>query len=159
MCVNKIQEIVWTACIQRKSWTALNFYVERISSLGDHPNLPMIFGVVTKSLPFCLVTQFHGVKETSLTLHQAANTNMLTPTSCISIFKKICVALSQVHLKGYLHNDLKANNVVLERARVSDDFQPSCHRFREKRDCIFSSGLRECQWPRTQHEALFGSRG
>ena len=84
----------------------------------------MIFGVVTKSLPFCLVTQFHGVKETSLTLHQAANTNMLTPTSCISIFKKICVALSQVHLKGYLHNDLKANNVVLERARVSDEFNP-----------------------------------
>lgn len=95
-----------------------------ISSLGDHPNLPMIFGVVTKSLPFCLVTQFHGVKEASLTLHQAANTNMLTPTSCMSIFKKICFALSQVHLKGYLHNDLKANNVVLERARASDEFNP-----------------------------------
>ena len=95
-----------------------------LSSLGDHPNLPMIFGVVTKSLPFCLVTQFHGVKEASLTLHQAANTNMLTPTSCMSIFKKICFALSQVHLKGYLHNDLKANNVVLERARVSDEFNP-----------------------------------
>ena len=33
------------------------------SALGDHPNLPMIFGVVTKSLPLCLVTQFHGLRK------------------------------------------------------------------------------------------------
>ena len=31
--VNKIQEILWTACVQRKSWTALNFYVERKLSI------------------------------------------------------------------------------------------------------------------------------
>ena len=42
----------------------------------------------------------------------------------MSIFKKICFALSQVHLKGYLHNDMKANNVVVERARASDEFNP-----------------------------------
>lgn len=57
-------------------------------------------------------------------LHQAANANMLTSTSCISIFKKICFALSQVHLKGCLHNDLKANNVVRKRTRVSEEFNP-----------------------------------
>ena len=30
-----------------------------VSALGDHPHLPMIFGVVTKASPLCLVTQFH----------------------------------------------------------------------------------------------------
>ena len=43
------------------------------STLGDHPNLPMIFGVVTKASPLCLVTQFHGVQQESVTLHQAAD--------------------------------------------------------------------------------------
>ena len=43
--------------------------VKIISALGDHPSLPIIFGVVTKTLPLCLVTQFHGFEEESVTLH------------------------------------------------------------------------------------------
>ena len=89
---------------------------EVIAVLGDHASLPMLFGVVTKSLPMCLVTQFHGLKEESTTLHQAASTeNMLTPAKCIAIFLKISSTLRYVHSKGYLHNDIKGNNVVLER--------------------------------------------
>jgi len=95
-----------------------------VSALGDHPNLPMIFGVATKTLPLCLVTQFHGVKEESVTLHQAANASILTIANCISIFQKICCALGHVHSKGYLYNDIKANNVVLERTSVSEEFNP-----------------------------------
>lgn len=82
--------------------------------LGDHPHLPMIFGVVTKASPLCLVTQFHGVQQESVTLHQAADNNAVTKANCISIFKKICSVLDHVHSKGYLHNDIKGNNVVLE---------------------------------------------
>ncbi|XP_068690623.1 fibroblast growth factor receptor 2-like [Montipora foliosa] len=89
---------------------------EVIAVLGDHASLPMFFGVVTKSLPMCLVTQFHGLKEESTTLHQAASTkNMLTPAKYIAIFLKISSTLRYVHSKGYLHNDIKGNNVVLER--------------------------------------------
>ena len=95
-----------------------------ISALGDHPNLPMIFGVVTKSLPLCLVTQFHGVKEESITLHQAAAADMLNPSNCIAVFQKICSALCHMHSKGYLHNDLKADNVVLERVSGSEELNP-----------------------------------
>lgn len=54
------------------------------SALGDHPNLPMIFGVVTKASPLCLVTQFHGVQQESVTLHQAADNNVVTKANCIS---------------------------------------------------------------------------
>ena len=95
-----------------------------IKALGDHARLPMIFGVVTESEPLCLVTQFHGVNGHSVTLHQAANTNTLTPPECTEIFLEICVALRHVHTRGYLHNDIKANNVVLERESGSEKYKP-----------------------------------
>lgn len=95
-----------------------------VSALGDHPHLPMIFGVVTKASPLCLVTQFHGVQQESVTLHQAADNNAVTKANCMSIFKKICSVLDHVHSKGYLHNDIKGNNVVLERSSASGEFSP-----------------------------------
>ena len=86
-----------------------------ITALGDHASLPIIFGVITKSLPMCLVTQFHFVKEQGITLHQATRTNMITPADSIAIFLEISSTLRYVHSKGYIHNDIKANNVVLEK--------------------------------------------
>ena len=47
--------------------------------LGGHASLTVFVGVVTQSLPMCLITHFHGLKEESATLHQAASINMLTP--------------------------------------------------------------------------------
>ncbi|PFX17119.1 Serine/threonine-protein kinase svkA [Stylophora pistillata] len=95
-----------------------------ITTLGDHANLPMLFGVVTKSLPLCLVLQFHGINQESTTLHQAASKNLLKPTDCISLFIEIASTLSYVHSKGYLHNDIKANNVVLGRKSDSAKYDP-----------------------------------
>lgn len=70
------------------------------------------------------MTQFHGVQQESVTLHQAADNNAVTKANCISIFKKICSVLDHVHSKGYLHNDIKGNNVVLERPSASGEFSP-----------------------------------
>ena len=64
------------------------------------------------------------VKEESVTLHQVADTNMPTPGGCISVFENKCSPLGHVHLKGYLHNDLKASNEVLERISVSKELTP-----------------------------------
>ena len=88
-----------------------------VKALGDHERLSLIFGVVTKNEPLCLVSLFHGVRDESITLHQAANASMLTPSDSAEIFlpEILCDALRHVHLRGYLHNDIKANNVVLER--------------------------------------------
>ena len=87
---------------------------EVITSLGDHEGLPLIFGVITAKEPLCLVTQFHGIHEQSVTLQQAANASMITPSECLKTFAEICLALKHVHSRGFLHNDIKANNVVLE---------------------------------------------
>ena len=60
-----------------------------ITHLGDHPCLPLLFGVVTRSLPLCLVTQFHGEKEQSLTLSRAVRKKELGKQNWLEILKGI----------------------------------------------------------------------
>jgi len=97
---------------------------EVLTALGDHERLPMIVGVITSQEPLCLVTQFHGINEKSVTLHEAACTQMITPAECMDLFVETCTALKHVHSKGFLHNDIKANNVILERNAECDKYVP-----------------------------------
>ena len=60
----------------------------------------------------------------SITLHQASNTGKLTPVDCTEIFLEICFGLRHVHCRAYLHNDIKANYVVLERPSATDKYSP-----------------------------------
>lgn len=87
--------------------------------------LPILLGVLTHGKPFCMVAQFHGVKDESVTLHQAAKGSFLTPQDSAEIFLEICSALKHVHSRGYLHNDIKGNNVVLEKTpTASEKYSP-----------------------------------
>ena len=105
-----------------------------ISALGDHARLPMLFGVITHSEPLCMVTQFHCVGNESVTLHEAAKQSFLTPKNSVEIFQELCSAVKHVHSRGYLHNDIKANNVVLEKNTHSHRkfIQPCSHRLWQK---------------------------
>ena len=94
---------------------------EVVSALGDHARLPMLLGVITCSESLCMVTQFHGVGDESLTLHQAAKGSFLTPENSVEIFQELGSALKHVHSMGYLHNDIKANNVVLEKTPTTSE--------------------------------------
>ena len=88
---------------------------EVIANLGDHSGIPHLFGVCIDKAPFYLVLQQHTVEGNSLTLSKAVATGFIKNTSeCIKVLKEICEALMFVHNRGYLHNDLKGNNVVLE---------------------------------------------
>lgn len=92
-----------------------------VSALGDHARLPMLLGVITHSEPLCMVTQFHGVGDESVTLHQAAKGGFLTAQNRAEIFQELCSTLKHVHSRGYLHNDIKANNVVLEETSTASE--------------------------------------
>ena len=81
-------------------------------SLDDHAGLPFLLGICTEKEPYCLVLQFHGCGEESLTLHKGIKQKLLNKTS--STFQDICSAVEYIHSKGFLHNDLKSNNVLLE---------------------------------------------
>ena len=71
----------------------------------------------SEQVPFYLVLQHHAVERRSVTLSKAVTTGMIANVSeCVSILKQTGEILLFVHTKGYLHNDLKGNNVVLEGA-------------------------------------------
>ena len=87
-----------------------------ISHLGDHCGVPLLFGVIMKSEPFRLITKFHGQKQRSLTLSRAIRKkDFLDKPGWLCVLKKLIVALEHIHSCGVLHNDLKANNIVLEK--------------------------------------------
>ena len=88
---------------------------EMIGQLGDHRGLPLLFGVITKSPPLRLITQFHGEKNSCTTLHKAFKKLKLDKPSWQGILVNISEALGHIHKAGVLHNDLKSNNVVLEK--------------------------------------------
>ncbi|KXJ08783.1 putative serine/threonine-protein kinase [Exaiptasia diaphana] len=85
-----------------------------LSRLGDHPSLPLLFGVTTTRQPYRLITQFHGEKDKSLMLCKAIDKLSLKSIDWLKIMRQITEALKHIHTMGFLHNDLKSNNVVLE---------------------------------------------
>ena len=95
---------------------------QMISHFCDHRGLPLLFGVITKSTPFCLLTQFHGNKIQSLKLYKAMKRLELDKPYWLHNLRGIIEALSHVHSKDILDNDLKSNNVLLQ--KCGKDWNP-----------------------------------
>lgn len=88
-----------------------------LNKLGDHPGLPLLFGVCSKERPYRLIMQFHGEKEgNSLSISSTLSKKTITDQATWTrIIVKTAEALAHVHNMGFLHNDLKSNNVVLDK--------------------------------------------
>ena len=84
-----------------------------LAALGDHPGIRHLFGVCIKCAPYYLVLQRHAVEGRSITLTKATSTRMIANADkCIAILKETCETLTLLHSRGYLHHDLKGNNVI-----------------------------------------------
>lgn len=84
--------------------------------LGDHPGIPLLFGVCLKEKPVSIVMKFHGDGKDSLTVYKAAKNNLISEKKeWNTILCETADALDHRHRCGYAHNDLKSNNVVLEK--------------------------------------------
>jgi serine/threonine protein kinase len=81
-----------------------------------HPNIPFFFGITEGKSP-ALIIEFHGdiAKLNSLTVSSQARCKHLSISSSewFEIMNCICNALAYIHQIGILHNDIKANNVLL----------------------------------------------
>ena len=87
-----------------------------LQQLGDHPGIPLLFGVVLKKKPVSLVLKYHGDGGESLTVYKAAkNSSVSEQKDWNRILHDTAVALDHIHMCGFTHNDLKCNNVVLEK--------------------------------------------
>ena len=87
-----------------------------IKQLGDHPGIPWLLGVCTVKMPVSIVMKFHNDGEESVTIYKAAKDKKVAEAKKWNgIFLETSKALEHIHNCGYAHNDLKSNNVVLEK--------------------------------------------
>ena len=86
-----------------------------ITGIGDQWGIPLLLGVSTDRAPFYLVLRFHALRSESVTLFKAASEKVIQHVAmCANILKQICEILMFIHETGFLHNDLKSNNVVID---------------------------------------------
>jgi serine/threonine protein kinase len=83
-----------------------------------HPAIPHLLGVQIDEIPYSLVMQFLGEGMESVTVHKLLHQDMakhllLSTNEWISIFHDIAEALFHAHQKGFVHCDVKSNNVLV----------------------------------------------
>ena len=83
--------------------------------LGDHRGLPLLFGIQSKVTRFRIIMQFHGINDKSLTIRRAVRKIKLSNEEWKTVVDLVGRALQFIHSKGVLHNDLKGDNILLER--------------------------------------------
>lgn len=82
-----------------------------------------MFGICTEAKPYLLVTQFHGIDGKCVTFNQAIRSNVINNIQDhITVLLKCADALSFIHSKQILHNDIKGDNVVV--SKIYDKFFP-----------------------------------
>ena len=93
-----------------------------------HPNIPTILGVQIEEPPFSIIMEYLGEANTSFTVHSLLQkTNSLEKKEWVKISYNVADALNHVHKKGFLHCDLKTNNVVVyKKEGFLIDFGKAC---------------------------------
>jgi serine/threonine protein kinase len=107
-------------------------------NLKSHRSIPTLLGVSLEKEPFKLVMQFYGIEGKSLSLHSVCKSeklqNIMNQSQWNTIIKCIAKAIEHIHACGYIHNDIKTDNVVLYKSGdttfipVVVDFGKSCKR-------------------------------
>lgn len=105
-------------------------------NLKSHQSLPTLLGVSVDARPVKIIMQFYGVESKSLTLHSLFKSEcqlMLSVEQWQCVIKQIAEVINHVHNCGYIHNDIKTNNVVIyENSNnfipVLIDFGKACRR-------------------------------
>lgn len=100
-----------------------------------HPNLPLFIGIYDHqeyAKPL-LVMKYYSLAGKSCTLHQYIHNQYQCPSNkplkdWVLILLGICNGLEAIHQKGFLHNDLKCDNIVLS-------------------DCVPASNVAHLPWP------------
>ena len=93
----------------------------------SHLNLPIIFGMHSKTSPYFIVTQAYGNDELSMstTLYDAIKGGAVSisnfkPEELLHVVSQLMEALSYINERNILHTDIKSDNIALAK---NGDFQ------------------------------------
>lgn len=81
--------------------------------IGDHPGVPFLYGICSKNNTYMLIMQCCTYNGNVMTLNDATESQKLQCCTWLNVLIKLTEVLSYIHMKGFIHNDLKGNNVVL----------------------------------------------
>lgn len=110
--------------------------VKVMLGLTPHSSLPLLFGVCIEPDPI-IITQFIGCDQESITLDNFFRKPHGTSMKCLDncspehIILAMFEGLQAIHLSGFIHNDIKPNNVLIQMKglhynAVIIDFGKSC---------------------------------
>lgn len=97
-----------------------------IMSSFNHLNLPVLFGISCQEKPYLLVLQFYGVAGKAISLKDCFQPSSVPLNIKTSNWLNVVVHLSDglryIHDKHILHNDIKADNIVMVKEECGDIF-------------------------------------
>ena len=113
--------------------------------------IPIIFGMHSKTFPYFIVTQAYGNDELSMstTLYDAikggaASISNFKPEELLHVVSQLVEALSYIHEKNILHNDIKSDIVLAKngdfRTPILIDFGKACLFAEVKRKVLSEKG-------------------
>jgi len=76
----------------------------------DHPNIAKVFeaGTTQSGRPYFVMELIEGSPITDF-----CESHRLEPRRCLSLFLKVCHAITHAHQKGIIHRDLKPSNILV----------------------------------------------
>lgn len=100
----------------------------QIMQLLAHPNIPTVLGVQLERKPYSIVMEFIGEAKSSMTIHQLIQSKLeMDKVEWMKISYTVADALGYIHNMGFLHCDLKSNNIVVSKKHgYIIDFGKAC---------------------------------
>ncbi|XP_020915462.1 seven transmembrane domain-containing tyrosine-protein kinase 1 [Exaiptasia diaphana] len=85
-------------------------------NLKSHNSIPTLLGVCLDEEPNKIILQLYQIERKSITLNLLCKQHenaMLSEGDWHSLINDLAKAINHVHMCGYLHNDIKTDNVVI----------------------------------------------
>ncbi len=102
------EEVVIKKLSGRLDWKCLADELEIVQIL-EHPCIPKFYGLILDDTILCMVFQY--IKGVTL---DKLDVNAMEKEVKVDILKKLADTFNYIHIKGYIHRDFKADNVMVD---------------------------------------------